>query len=409
MTPIPLSELKVAFPSQSSALRLQSSTSPFALSAAQPAAFSCFQQKFRLHLIIPDVSFLAPLSTHSASPSLLCFDLLSVTPQTAEAFHAACESPHIDIISLPTSSRLPFHLRLPSLHLARQRGITLELSFASGLSSPHCRRYLFATASSLLRLRGGGGEQLVLSSGAEKEAEMRDAGGVVAVARLMGMDAQAARRVVAENAERALWHGETRRTCRAVVRIIRSSGGGDEAGTKDERDSKDEASRPRRRRRQRASHRRRRQRRRHHGQQAAEAAVNKASVLYVAVLQLSVSPLLVNQSSSWSPPSTCCLTARLRLPLVLSGLHLPLALLPFPLRDGDEVELAQRSALLARHHSDDGRAHAALRVGDGVVVQRELGQAEQRQQQRQRGQRGDGVAVQVQRGQAGHGGQAGGH
>ena len=217
MTSIPLSELTVTFPAQTSALRLSSSSSPFTL--APPGVFAAFQQKFRLHLHITDPSHLLPLSSHS--PSLLSYDLISASPTTTDLFHACASSDYVDLISLPTHSKLPFHIRRPSLHMAEERGIALELSYAPGVRDSNLRRYLFACGVAVLRM-GGGGRRLVMSSGAEREGEMRDVAGVVSVLKLMGMEGERARAALSVNAEKALWKGETRRTSRAALRVIRT-------------------------------------------------------------------------------------------------------------------------------------------------------------------------------------------
>ena len=218
MTAIPVSELSVPFPTQSSALRLCTSTSPFPLSPSP--TFSHFYQKFRLHLHISDASHLTPLSHSSSSPSLLSYDLLSATPTSTDLFHACASSDLLDLITLPCTAKLGFHLRRPSLHMAKERGIALELTYAGGVREGSLRRYMFACGVAVMRM-GGGGKGVVVSSGAEREGDMRDVAGVVSIMRLMGMEGERARAALSSNAEAVLWKGETRKTAKAVLRAIR--------------------------------------------------------------------------------------------------------------------------------------------------------------------------------------------
>ena len=84
--------------------------------------------------------------------------------------------------------------------MARERGIALELTYAGGVREGSLRRYLFACGVAVMRM-GGGGKGVVVSSGAEREMEMRDVAGVVSVMRLMGMEGERARDALSTNAE----------------------------------------------------------------------------------------------------------------------------------------------------------------------------------------------------------------
>ena len=220
MTAIPLSELSITFPVQSSALRLSATASPFALTA--PRSFSAFQQKFRLHAVLSEPAHLAALSTHNQPlHPLLAYDLLSVTPTTDTLLHAACASSDIDLISLPCSTRLPYYLKLPSLHLAQQNGIVFELCYAKGIRESTSRRHLFTTAAALRRVRGGTKGGVAVSSGCERAEELRGVYDVMSVVRLMGWQEREARAALSAVCERVLWHGQTRRTTKAALRVVR--------------------------------------------------------------------------------------------------------------------------------------------------------------------------------------------
>ena len=220
MTAVPLSELNLTFPVQSSALRLSATTSPFALTT--PRSFTAFQQKFRLHVILSEPAHLAALSTHNQpSHPLLQYDVISVTPTTDTLLHATCASTDIDVISLPCSARLGYYLKLPSLHLAAQNGIVFELLYAKGLRESASRRHLFTTATALRRVRGGVKGGVVMASGAERAEELRGCYDVMSVMRLMGWQEQEARAALSSVCERVLWHGQTRRTTKAALRVVR--------------------------------------------------------------------------------------------------------------------------------------------------------------------------------------------
>ena len=242
MTVIPLSELNVTFPAQSSALRLSSTTSPFALTS--PRSFTAFQQKFRLHAVLSEPSHLTALATHNnPSHPLLTYHIISVTPTTDTLLHAACGSSDIDLISLPCSQRLGFYLKLPSLHLAAQNGIMFELLYGKGVRESASRRHLFATAAAVRRVRGGVKEGVVMASGAERAEELRGCYDVMSVMRLMGWQEQEARAAMSSACERVLWHGQTRRTTKAALLVRRVEGkrgrdeDGQEAGHKEEKES----------------------------------------------------------------------------------------------------------------------------------------------------------------------------
>ena len=244
MTAIPLSELNITFPVQSSALRLSNTTSPFTVTS--PRSFTTFQQKFRLHVLLSEPAHLTALSTHNQpNHPLLSYDLLSVTPTTDQLLHAACASTDIDLISLPCSSRLGFYLKLPSLHLAAQNGIVFELLYAKGIRESGSRRHLFTTATALRRVRGGVKGGVVMASGVEKAEELRGCYDVMSVMRLMGWKEQEARAAVSSVCERVLWHGQTRRTTKAALRVVRvegKRGRAEEAREAAEREEKEEAS-----------------------------------------------------------------------------------------------------------------------------------------------------------------------
>jgi len=76
------------------------------------------------------------------------------------------------MIVLEGARKLPFFLRKPALNLALERGMHFEFSYAPAIrDAGAARRYLFANVLALLRLTRG--RNLVLSSAAAREIELR--------------------------------------------------------------------------------------------------------------------------------------------------------------------------------------------------------------------------------------------
>jgi len=219
MTPIDLTELSTPPLRQSSTLRLTASLStPFnpTSNALNPRLRSAFQQKFRLNLELSDVSALP-----AATNSLTSWDIVAARASNESMFHSLCSFDCIDLIIIDSASKLGFHLKRPSINLALQNGLHFELFYSSAIKDSNSRRYLFAAAQSLTRVCPA--RAIIFSSGCESisGSEIRSPYDGINILRLMGLNDREARDAISANPERALWHGETRRTMKAALRAVK--------------------------------------------------------------------------------------------------------------------------------------------------------------------------------------------
>lgn len=221
MTPIDLVELSTPPLRQSSTLRLSVSlSSPFPHTAAATSndsrLRSAFQQKFRLNLELNDVSALP-----ASAQSLTQWDIVAAKASSESMFHSLCSYDCIDIITVECIAKQPFHIKRPSINLAVQNGLQFELTYSGAIKDGMSRRYLFAAAQALMRVCPN--RAIVLSSGCDSASgnEMRSPHDGINVLRLMGFNDREARDAVSTNAERALWHGETRRTAKGALRAVK--------------------------------------------------------------------------------------------------------------------------------------------------------------------------------------------
>lgn len=113
----------------------------------------------RITLIIEDASQLVVLS----STALTKWDLVAIAP-TSEKLFQQCLQFDFDIIALDFAKKQQFYLKRPQLHVAVERGIVFEISYAGALGDSQARRFLIGNACSVARVTMG--KQTIISSGA---------------------------------------------------------------------------------------------------------------------------------------------------------------------------------------------------------------------------------------------------
>lgn len=114
----------------------------------------------RITVVVDEAAQLATLG----SPVLESYDLVAVAPGSEKLFQQ-CLQFDFDIISLRFASKQQFYLKRPQLHVAAEKGIMFEISYASALVDAHSRRFLIGNAVSVSRVTMG--KQTILSSGAK--------------------------------------------------------------------------------------------------------------------------------------------------------------------------------------------------------------------------------------------------
>lgn len=117
------------------------------------------------------------------------------------------------------STARSFSLRLVPFSLALERGIHFEFSYSPSIRDATSRRYLFSNLLSMLRLSRG--RNLILSSGAAKEMELRAPWDVINLGVLCGIEPPLSKASVSAHARAVLLHAEARKTMKCVLREIK--------------------------------------------------------------------------------------------------------------------------------------------------------------------------------------------
>lgn len=115
-----------------------------------------------------------------------------------------------DILSLDLSARMPFFVKRPQSHVAAEKGVAFEVSYAGALADGAPRRHLISNAVALVRaLRG---RQLLLSSDAASLFGLRGPYDVINLALLFNLDLQQARDAVVATPAAVVQHAAARRS-----------------------------------------------------------------------------------------------------------------------------------------------------------------------------------------------------
>ncbi|KAF0308668.1 Ribonuclease P protein subunit p30 [Amphibalanus amphitrite] len=163
------------------------------------------------------------LSRIGRSTNLKKFDLLAVQPTTQAAFNVACQTLSVDIICVDPASFRGFMLNRKLAGLAARRGVVIELVYAPALSAGSVRRQLLLTALTLTNITIG--KNMIVSSGATHEHQLRGPHDVPYVAELMGLSPAAAKASVSTLAKSTVIHAVGRnRTGFCMAQLLPDSG-----------------------------------------------------------------------------------------------------------------------------------------------------------------------------------------
>eukprot|EP00794_Sanderia_malayensis_P000510 gene510-1157_t len=145
------------------------------------------------------------------------FDLVAVRPVNDKLFHQVCTQLDVaDIISLDLDSRLTFKVKFRPLSAAIERGLFVEISYASSIRSSSLRQnVLFNGMGLVTRSRGRG---FILSSGAENFMEIRGLCDVINLGLLFGLREQNSKEAITRNCRDAILHAYSRKhTAKSVI------------------------------------------------------------------------------------------------------------------------------------------------------------------------------------------------
>ncbi|CAG5124293.1 unnamed protein product [Candidula unifasciata] len=176
-----------------------------------------FKQLSRLTAVLEDAS-----NTHRlGAADIQAYDIIAVQVTNEKTFQLACSTLDVDIICFNLSESLGFSLKRAMINLAAKRGIHFEIVYSPALQENTVKRNTISNAMSLIR--AGGGKNVIISSGSEQPIDLRSPYDVINLARLFGLSHSQAKDAICRNCRAVLKHAESRKTCKSVVSVIKSS------------------------------------------------------------------------------------------------------------------------------------------------------------------------------------------
>lgn len=149
------------------------------------------------------------------SSILSSYHIIAVCPTSEKMLHHALQA-DIDIITTANQPRPP-HIKRAHLHVALDKAIFFEISYAPALSDTPTRRTIIANASALAAAVP---RQLLLSSAAANPIHLRGPHDVVNLAILFGVPHEYAHKALTSNAAAVLQHAHFRNNYhKGIVRI----------------------------------------------------------------------------------------------------------------------------------------------------------------------------------------------
>mmetsp|Transcript_15891 Transcript_15891/g.23934 ORF Transcript_15891/g.23934 Transcript_15891/m.23934 type:complete len:369 (+) Transcript_15891:58-1164(+) len=154
----------------------------------------------------------------SANENMSAFDIVAACPATSKVLSFLCKQADIDIICLDFTHRLPFSLNKKLIDAAVSRGIVFEIVYSSLITTPGSRRQIMSSTRTLIQfLRGS---SIIISSGSEAMSHMRGPQDIAAIAQLLGVNVQKARKTMSENCAVVLKHAASRKLKHLPVEVI---------------------------------------------------------------------------------------------------------------------------------------------------------------------------------------------
>ncbi|KAJ3219832.1 hypothetical protein HDU67_009020 [Dinochytrium kinnereticum] len=182
---------------------------------------SSFTKLRRLTVILDDSTNNCNLNGSNAK--LKPYDILAARPLTEKAFQQCCQQHEIDIISLDMTARIPFFLKATTVNMAIQRGIVFEICYSPAIRDPIARRNTISNAIALLRVTNH--RNIIISSEAASDMELRGPYDVINLASLFGLNGDQARYCMTNGSRQVLLHAAARKiTYKCVLTQEATSG-----------------------------------------------------------------------------------------------------------------------------------------------------------------------------------------
>ena len=145
------------------------------------------------------------------------FDIIAVRPTNDKLFLQACtQMEQIDIISLDTDEKIPFRIKHSMVGAAIQRGIFIELSYASAIRSSSLRKIVLSNAVSLVKYCCGKG--IVFTSCGEHFMEIRAPKDIINLASMFGLKGSQANDTITSSCKSVMLHAYARsQTAKSVI------------------------------------------------------------------------------------------------------------------------------------------------------------------------------------------------
>ena len=145
------------------------------------------------------------------------FDIVAIRPTNDKLFLQACtQMEHIDIISLDIDNKLAFKVKHSTARAAIQRGLFVELSYASAIRSSSLRKIVLANAVSLVRYCNGKG--IIFTSAGEHFMEMRAPKDIINLASMFGLKSNEANDTISKSCRCVVLHAYARlQTAKSVI------------------------------------------------------------------------------------------------------------------------------------------------------------------------------------------------
>eukprot|EP00112_Aurelia_sp_Birch-Aquarium-sp1_P026067 Seg900.8 transcript_id=Seg900.8/GoldUCD/mRNA.D3Y31 product="putative ribonuclease P protein subunit 3" protein_id=Seg900.8/GoldUCD/D3Y31 len=151
------------------------------------------------------------------------FDLIAIRPANEKLFQQACLSlEHADILSMDLDSKIPFRMKHNTLGAAVERGVYLEVSYASAIRSTSLRQNVLANGISLVKRSKGRG--VIISSNAENFMEIRGPNDVSNLGVMFGLKEAKSKLAISKNCHDVILHAYSRKHTAKCVITMRKVG-----------------------------------------------------------------------------------------------------------------------------------------------------------------------------------------
>ncbi|XP_050343603.1 ribonuclease P protein subunit p30 [Nymphalis io] len=145
----------------------------------------------------------------SQSENLRKYDIIAVLPKTLQAFHYACGTLDVDIITFEPQTRLPFKVSRKLYRLAVERGMFFELIYSPAIRDSSSRKNIISTAHNYHAI--GKSKNIIVTSGAENCTQIRGVHDVVNLGFVLGLNSNQSLEAIRNNPHKLILKAQGRR------------------------------------------------------------------------------------------------------------------------------------------------------------------------------------------------------